>query len=369
MGTIILRKRKDGSTAYNAQILIMRDKKVMHREAKTFDRRQAAAAWLKKREEELSKPDAALGTSQTKRSPLLRDAIDRYTAESRKKIGRTKAQVLAAIKGYDIADWPCVDIRSQDIVEFAQTLASGRKPQTVANYLSHLSAVFRIARPAWGYPLDHQAMKDAFIVATSLGITSKSDARDRRPTLAELDLILDHFREKRIKTPQSSPMAAIIAFAIFSTRRQEEITLIEWRDLDREGKRILVRNMKHPGEKIGNDVWCDLPDPALRIVEAMPRNAARIFPYSTDAICAAFTRACKLLAIDDLHFHDMRHDGISRLFEMGISIPRAAASSGHRSWQSLKRYTHLRQTGDKYADWPWVGIIVSDLKTRSSKSL
>ena len=60
---------------------------------------------------------------RTKRSPLLRDAIDRYTAESRKKIGRTKAQVLAAIKGYDIADRPCVDIRSQDIVEFAQTLA------------------------------------------------------------------------------------------------------------------------------------------------------------------------------------------------------------------------------------------------------
>jgi hypothetical protein len=69
---------------------------VAHREAKTFDRRQAAAAWLKRREEELSKPDA----------------IDRYTAESRKKIGRTKAQVLAAIKGYDIADRPCVDIRS-----------------------------------------------------------------------------------------------------------------------------------------------------------------------------------------------------------------------------------------------------------------
>ncbi len=291
MGTIILRKRKDGSTAYNAQILISRDKKVMHREARTFDRRQAAAAWPKKREEELSKPDAALGTSQTKRSPLLRDAIDRYTAESRKKIGRTKGQVLAAVKGYDIADRPCVDIRSKDIVEFAQNLASGRKPQAVANYLSHLSAVFRITRPAWGYSLDHQAMKDAFIVATSLGITSKSDARDRRPTLTELDLILDHFREKRIKTPQSSPMAAIIAFAIFSTRRQEEITLIEWRDLDCEGKRILVRNMKHPGEKIGNDVWCDLPDPALRIVEAMPRNGERIFPYSTDAICAAFTRA------------------------------------------------------------------------------
>jgi integrase len=76
-----------------------------------------------------------------------------------------------------------------------------------------------------------------------------------------------------------------------------------------------------------------------------------IFPYNTDAISAAFTRACKLLGIEDLRFHDLRHDGISRLFEMGWNIPQVAVVSGHRSWQSLKRYTHIRQRGDKYADW------------------
>jgi hypothetical protein len=27
--------------------------------------------------------------------------------------------------------------------------------------------------------------------------------------------------------------------------------------------------------------------------------------------------------------------------------------SGHRSWQSLKRYSHLRQSGDKYQNWKW----------------
>jgi hypothetical protein len=54
-----------------------------------------------------------------------------------------------------------------------------------------------------------------------------------------------------------------------------------------------------------------------------------------------------------LHFHDLRRDGVSRLFEMGKGIPQAASVSGHRSWQNLKRYTHLRHTGDKYADWKW----------------
>jgi hypothetical protein len=33
--------------------------------------------------------------------------------------------------------------------------------------------------------------------------------------------------------------------------------------------------------------------------------------------------------------------------------------SGHRAWSSLKRYTHLRQTGDKYADWKWLSVVTS----------
>jgi integrase len=116
---------------------------------------------------------------------------------------------------------------------------------------------------------------------------------------------------------------------------------------------VLVRDMKHPGEKIGNDQWVDLPPEALAVVERQPQSGERIFPASTDAVSAAFTRACQFLGIDDLHFHDLRHDGVSRLFELGWSIPQVACVSGHRSWQSLKRYTHIRQRGDKYAGWRW----------------
>ena len=116
----------------------------------------------------------------------------------------------------------------------------------------------------------------------------------------------------------------------------------------------------NPGEKIGNDVWCDLPEEALSIIKAMPKVADQIFPYTTDAVGAAFTRACQLLDIKDLHFHDLRHDGVSRLFELGFNIPHVAAVSGHRSWISLKRYTHLRQTGDKYKDWKWLPVVADN---------
>jgi integrase len=91
----------------------------------------------------------------------------------------------------------------------------------------------------------------------------------------------------------------------------------------------------------------------------MPSDEQRIFPYSTDAISAAFTRACKILGIEDLRFHDLRHEGISRLFEMGRTIPQVAAVSGHRSWTSLKRYTHIRQSKDRYENWKWKAIALA----------
>jgi integrase len=356
MGTIIPRKRKDGSTGYNAQLVMKRNGKIVHRETRTFDRKQAASAWLEKREKELAKPG---GIERTKvADPTLSLVIDRYTLESIKEIGRTKAQVLRAIKTYDLASKPCSEITSADIIAFANQLVAKVKPQTVANYLAHLGAIFAIARPAWGYPLDQGAMKDAFVVAKRLGVTTKSRERDRRPTLDELDKLMEHFGDRQRRRPSSNPMQKIIAFAIFSTRRLEEITRIRWEDLDVEGSRAMIRDMKNPGEKIGNNVWCDLPAEAVRIAQSMPKKADEIFPYGTDAIGASFTRACQLLGIEDLHFHDLRHDGVSRLFETGLNIPRVAAVSGHRAWTSLKRYTHLRQIGDKYKGWKWMPLLI-----------
>jgi len=194
-------------------------------------------------------------------------------------------------------------------------------------------------------------MDDAMRVARRLGLVRKSVQRERRPTLDEMERIIGHFRGIRSRRRNSIPMAAITLFALFSTRRQDEILRITWSDLDEEGSRVLVRDMKHPGQKIGNHMWCDLPAEALAILRAMPRTSPRIFPFNKDAVSAAFTRACALLGIEDLHFHDLRHEGVSRLFEMGLNIPHVANVSGHRSWSSLKRYAHLRQAGDKYAGW------------------
>nr|WP_280842493.1 tyrosine-type recombinase/integrase [Sagittula salina] len=201
-------------------------------------------------------------------------------------------------------------------------------------------------------------MRDALDAAKRLRLTAKSAKRSRRPTLDELGKLLSDFAQRHVARPRSCPMHRVIGFALFSTRRLDEITRLTWGGLDQtQGHaRVFIKDMKHPGDKVGNDVWCDLPDQALQIALSMPRGQgdARVFPFNGATINTAFTRACHAAQIKDLRFHDLRHEGVSRLFETGLSIPQVAAVSGHRSWSSLQRYTHLRQTGAKYAGWEWI---------------
>lgn len=357
MGTIAERKLSNGRTAYKAQIILKRKGEPTFRESRQFPRRATAKAWMQRREKELRQP-GALEKARAPR-PTLSDAINRYVDDHKKSYGKSKAQVLAKLAQTDLAQIACEEITSQKIVDFAREFGRSRATSTVGNYLTHLSPVFKLARPAWNLDLDPAAMADALVVCKQLGIISKSNRRNRRPTLDELDKLLSHYEDSARRGHM--PMHKIIAFAIFSTRRQEEIVRIKWEDLEPENSRVLVRDMKNPGEKIGNDVWCELTPEALRIIKSMPTGpaGASIFPYRANNISASFIRTCALLGIEDLRFHDLRHEGVSRLFEMGRTIPLAASVSGHRSWQSLQRYSHIKTPGDKYDGWPWLARVCS----------
>jgi integrase len=79
-------------------------------------------------------------------------------------------------------------------------------------------------------------------------------------------------------------------------------------------------------------------------IEGMPKKGDLIFSYDRRTVGANFTRVRLILGINTqempeaerLHFHDLRHEGVSRLFEMGWSIPRVATVSGHKNRQSLQ---------------------------------
>lgn len=85
-----------------------------------------------------------------------------------------------------------------------------------------------------------------------------------------------------------------------------------------------------------------VPPAARAIIATLPRIDARILPYNGESVSASWDRACQRLGIEDLHFHDLRHEGICRLFESGLQIQEVSMISGHTSWTTLKRYTHLR---------------------------
>jgi integrase len=353
---------KNGSISFTAIITRKIDGE-RYQETKTDAKRKLVTAWAKKREAEID-ADIAAGREVKKRKDkliTLGDAIDKYTAESMREIGKTKAQVLRTIREeYDIANMSCDKIQSHHIVTFVKELHKRpglNSPATALNYLSHLSGVFSTARPLWGYALNSQAMQDAQKVCLTMGFVSKPDERTRRPSLEELEKLMSHFQRATETDRRTLPMHIVTAFAIFSTRRQAEICRITWDDYEPENKRVLVRKMKNPGEKGGVDTWVELPDPCCAIIDCMPRMKDQIFPYNSDTISRRFTDACKILGIEDLHFHDLRHEGISRLAEMGRTTPLMAAVSGHRSSKSLDRYTHVKAKGDKYENWEWIEVV------------
>lgn len=361
MGSITVRKRKDGSAAYTAQIRIMQKGVTVYQESQTFDRKTTAQAWLKKRETEMAEPGAI--AKANRKGVTVREMIVRYLDEYEKvrPLGKTKRATLKAIGDTWLGDLEDTEVTSQRLVEYAneRMQRDGIQPQTVGNDLAHFGAVLSVARPAWGYEIDPMAMPDARRVLRKMGAVSKSKERSRRPTLDELDLLLSYFVEMQARRKQQINMVKIIGFALFSTRRQEEITRISWDKLDESRQAALITDMKNPGQKHGNDVWCHMPDEAWAILQSMPKVAPEPFPYNAKSVSASFTRACHFLEIDDLHFHDLRHDGVSRLFEMGWDIPRVASVSGHRDWNSMRRYTHLKGNGDPYKGWPWLERIIS----------
>jgi integrase len=51
----------------------------------------------------------------------------------------------------------------------------------------------------------------------------------------------------------------------------------------------------------------------------------------------------KRAGLEDLRFHDLRHEATSRFFERGtLDMMEIATITGHKTMHMLRRYTHLR---------------------------
>ena len=99
-----------------------------------------------------------------------------------------------------------------------------------------------------------------------------------------------------------------------------------------------------PHTKNGESRTVPLSPDALNILSRQERidGEDRVFPTSANAVKLAWERLKRRVGIEDLRFHDLRHEAISRFFEYGLNVPEVSAISGHKDPRMLMRYTHLK---------------------------
>ncbi|QNM96422.1 tyrosine-type recombinase/integrase [Chitinimonas koreensis] len=362
MATITKRTGKQGAVSYRAQIRIKRGGAVVYSEARTFPRERLAKEWAARVELELVEP----GAVERRKAPKLTigELIEKYVDEVERiqPLGRTKRHVLDMLLGFDIARRVATELVPADLLSHCRERAeSGAGPATVAHDVSYLHGVLSYAKRMWGLPLGNvlELYADTTIELKRLGLIGRSRRRDRRPTSIEIGKILEGLRKRQTGPNAFIPHDVIFEFAIYSCMRISEVTALRWDDLDRDKRCVLARERKDPNNKKLNDQVVPLLGPAWDIVASLPVTDDRIFPYDPRSVTAAYQQIRTEAGIVDLRFHDMRHEGISRLFELGYSIEQVAMVSGHKDWKSLKRYTNLRPESlhDRVTKWPTAGCI------------
>ncbi|MCB5303593.1 site-specific integrase [Yersinia bercovieri] len=227
------------------------------------------------------------------------------------------------------------EITSVDIAEYRDArLASvssrtGRtvSANTVRLEMALLSAMYNIARIEWGTcvsnPIEHVRKPPI------------SGGRTRRLVSSEEYRIV---RALKAKNPQ---LLAIFYLALETSMRQGEILSLAWEYVD------LHLGVAHlPMTKNGSSRDVPLSSKARQVLrEFAGPPQGPVFSYTSNSFKSAWRVTLDELGIDDLHFHDLRHEAVSRLFELGtLNVMEVAAISGHKSMNMLKRYTHLRAT-------------------------
>ncbi|MGH8488278.1 MAG: site-specific integrase, partial [Gammaproteobacteria bacterium] len=227
--------------------------------------------------------------------------------------------IVARIRGVDIARWR--DERLKQV--------SGA---TVKRDLVILSHLFEVARREWGLYV-HNPVRD-------IKLPAHTKARDRRLCTgrngaeSEETRLLSACREAR--NPHLLP---IVRLAIETAMRLGELVALRWEHVD-----LAHRIAYLPDTKNGDPRTVPLSTAAVAALRSLPQSAhGTVFPgLTTEAVKQAFVRAVRRAGIENLHFHDLRHEATTRFFERGLNIMEVASITGHKDLRMLRRYTHLR---------------------------
>jgi integrase/predicted RNase H-like HicB family nuclease len=230
-------------------------------------------------------------------------------------------KTVREITSVDIATYR--DLRLQTVNSRTKRLLS---TSTVRLEMSLLSSFFDICRIEWGYC-------DTNPVA-NVRKPKIPPGRDRRLTARE-DKQISRYAFNHV----NPELYSIYIVALETAMRQGEILTLQWEHINLKG-RIAHLPMTKNGSKRDIPLSTRARDAIIRIGV---KSKGRVFSYTSAGLKSTWRFMMIKLSIVDLHFHDVRHEAVSRLFELGtLDMMEVAAISGHKSLSMLKRYTHLK---------------------------
>ncbi|WP_336957499.1 site-specific integrase [Acinetobacter johnsonii] len=356
MGTVTKRITSKGEVRFRALIQV-RKQNVNFTESKTFSKKTLAETWIKKREAEIELNPGIL-TGQVTEFMRLDEAIDRYIKDV-SDIGTSKLYKLNFFKTCDFAKLRLNQLTRETFATYTLSRrmgddGNGISKSTAEQDLYYLKSVLLHAELVL-----HQDTNAVVELMKSMqGLRNarqidRSETRDRLPTNKELQALTNHFYALWQRPNITMPIHLIMWLAIYTTRRRAELFNLLIDDYDAEHGVWLVRDVKNPKGSKGNHKRFKVSDQAQKIITLLLEPETRkkmmrlggdpkqLLPIDAASTTRVFTEACKIHGIQDLWWHDFRHEGATRLAEQGLTIPQIQQYTLHDSWSSLQRYVNL----------------------------
>jgi integrase len=310
--------------------------------SKTFRIKKDAEDWARRTEDEMVR-GVFIQRTQSERLTLEK-ALDRYLKEvtvtkseftQRGEISKAK-QLKSELGKYSLAA-----ITPDLVADYRdQRLENGKKPNTVRLELALLGHLYTVAIQEWRVGL-------AYNPVANIRKPSPGAGRDRRLSKTEETKLLDAVNK------YSNPMLGWIVRAALTTgMRSTEIVSLRRSQVDLQRRIVRLTDTKNGDARTvpltldATKVFAEALGNPIRPIDCelvffgeLGKDKKTRSPYQFNKI---FGEIKKEIGLGDLHFHDLRHEAVSRLVEAGLSDQKVSAISGHKSMQMLKRYTHLR---------------------------
>jgi len=306
----------------------------------SFPKKAEAVAWATRRESEINA--GARGQVPDKTFGQL---LERYRDEI--SIGKDGARwealrINMIVKGNpdkNTTPDPIASVRLQVLnqshfAEWRDRRLLKVSPASVRREWTLLSAACTTAIDEWKWLVKHP-MK-------GIKRPKGSDARDRRISAEEIERILFCAGYSRDVPPctMTSRVGSIFLFALETAMRAGEICALQWKDVH-----IDLRYCTSKGEVIGARKTnaakrnVALSSEAIRLVEQIlgEREGPVFKMSSTQSLDTLFRKVRDKAAIEDLHFHDTRHEAITRLSKK-MDVLALARMVGHRNINELMTY-------------------------------